>query len=314
MKVEFTLYDGAMGLRGEGKEIDKGTLEEWWAGPGLMKRSVTSKSYTATKIVNKDGQFRTAGIGPMPFVVMELERQMVHPIAGRGEVAGTTLQMMKPEGSGTASDCVMLARPVVNVPQPHIGLFPTYCMPPGKDLLLSSFDFANLAVVRVSMGLFQKHVMPIDVKITVSRIDALSAHLVDLRAMPLTDADFAAPVGMEPVVTAHVSLGERKEQQPFLVSHPEAGTPDGVDAKKLSEPVRVHVVVGTDGTVRAMRLITTSDPKLATAAMGTMIYWLWEPYKVNGKATEWDGTTSLLFSNGLGKGLIGPGNTGIHTR
>src|SRR5580698_10564719 len=53
MKVNFQLYDAA------GKPGEQGTFEEWWAGPSLYKRTVTSPSYTATLIVNKDGKFRT---------------------------------------------------------------------------------------------------------------------------------------------------------------------------------------------------------------------------------------------------------------
>src|ERR1700733_15845813 len=63
LKTNFSLFDD------NGKLAEQGTLEEWWAGPSMYKRTITSPSYTGTIIVNKDGRFRTAGSAEAPYLL-----------------------------------------------------------------------------------------------------------------------------------------------------------------------------------------------------------------------------------------------------
>jgi hypothetical protein len=299
LKTNFSLFDD------NGKLAEQGTLEEWWAGPSMYKRTITSPSYTATIIVNKDGRFRTAGSAEAPYLLEQLERQIVHPLPGEGEIAGATPQLQKPAASGPPVDCVMLSRTLRNVPYPQIGLFPTYCMDHDKDVLKVSYDYGSFMAVRSALGMFQQRVMPVELMIYMNRVTAASSRIVALKTAPLTEADFVPPAGMEPDATERVTLPYRDIRDTHIANIAPV-TPPGLQPSVLSQAVEIHVRLGTDGHVHAMRLASTPDPLLATAAMAAVVRWTYAPHLVNGKAVEVETTIPVMFSNSVGLGEIGP--------
>jgi hypothetical protein len=307
MKVNFQLFDAA------GKPGEQGTFEEWWAGPSLYKRTVTSPSYTATLIVNKDGKFRTSGAVETPYLLDMLEQQLVHPISPASEMTGLTPQAMKSTPGGP--DCIMYSRAVRGIPFPPPGVFPTFCMAPGKDILVVSYDNGIFQVQRGAMGGFQGRVVAVDVKIqlniqgriSVDHLDALSSHMVAMKMAPLTDADFAVPsTGMEPVNDAplQVGYGKLKPVQPNLIN---ATIPEHVEPKVLGDNAQVQTVYGTDGQVRWMRVINAADPRLAASAINAVLHWTIKPYLVNGKPVEVETTVEVPFSKTASMGDVGAG-------
>src|SRR5437667_10824662 len=55
LKLSFQLFDA------KGTPTEKGTIEEWWAGPSTHKTVYTSPSYTSTEIETKDSFYHTKG-------------------------------------------------------------------------------------------------------------------------------------------------------------------------------------------------------------------------------------------------------------
>jgi TonB family protein len=301
LKVNFSLFDDS------GKLAEQGTLEEWWAGPSLYKRTITSPSYTSTTIVNKTGHFRTAGTPQTPFLLEQLERQIVHPMPGDSEVSGSSPQLQKPAEGSPPIDCVMLNQPLRGVPFPQIGLFPTYCMVPGKDMVQVSYDYGSFMALRSAMGMFQKRVIPIDLALSLNRVQAVASHLVMLKVAPLTDADFVAGTGMEPVDPQRVHA-EYRDLKATQIANIAPVVPVGVKPSAMSEPVVVRVRLGTDGRVHFIRLVQTPDPLLATSAMAAVLRWTFEPHLVDGKPAEVEMNIPVMFSKGLGEKELGRRN------
>jgi hypothetical protein len=294
MKISFQIDDDG------GKLKEQGTLEEWWAGPSEYKISIVSLSYTATTIVNKDGRFRTAGVAETPYLLEVLERQMVHPMPHPGEVSGLSPETLKLEGAtGPATECIMLGEMLRNVSFPQLGLLPTYCLVPGKDLLQASFDYGNLTVERKSMGMFQQKVMPIDIRVTLNAVDAASSHLLTLKTAPLTDADFALPTsGMEPAEVPRVHVSYR-DLYTEIVATPPRDFPEGVKPDAMSAPVQVHIRIGTDGSVHFVRLDTTPDVRMAAPALWMASQMKFTPHHQDGKLVEVETTANIYFSKKL---------------
>jgi len=303
MKLSFQLDDD------NGKPKEQGTIEEWWAGPSTYKIAIVSPSYTATSIVNHEGRFRTAGAADTPYLLEVLERQMVHPMPSASEVSELAPQTIKIEGAtGPAPECIMLSETMRNLPFPSIGLFPTYCMVPGKDLLQVSYDYGNLMVVRAALGAFQQKVMPIDIKVSLNRVDVASSHLLALKTMALTDADFALPAsGMvsADVPKVHVLYRDLHSE---IVSVPAQQMPVGLQPSVLSAPVQVRMMIGTDGSVHSLRLESTPDPRMAAPAMWIAAKMKFVPHHdKDGKVVEVETTANIYFSKALSEGEIGPG-------
>ena len=300
MKISFQIDDDG------GKLKEQGTLEEWWAGPSEYKISIVSPSYTATTIVNKDGRFRTAGMAEMPYLLEVLERQMVHPMPRSAEVSGLSPETLKLEGvTGPAPECIMLSETMRNITYPQIGLLPTYCLVAGKDLLQASYDYGVFMVERTAMGMFQQKVMPIDIRVTLNRVNAASSHLLALKTMALTDADFAVPAsGMEPADTLHVHVPFSKLSPEIASEPPRIPPPTGVKPDALSAPVQVHMLIGTDGSVHSLRLETTPDVRMAAPAMWMASQTKFTPHRQDGKLVEVETTANIYFSNRLKQGVM----------
>jgi hypothetical protein len=304
MKVNFQLYDAA------GKPGEQGTFEEWWAGPSLYKRTVTSPSYTATLIVNKEGTFRTTGSVETPYLLDMLEKQLVHPIPPVADLTGLTPELMKT--SPGLPECIMYSRGVRGMAYPPSGIFPTFCMVPGKDILVASYDNGIFLLERGTMGGFQGRIVPVDVKVTlnlqgsvsIEHHNALTSHMVAMKMTPLTDADFAVSLkDMEPVSDTRekVPYSKLKAEQTGVIN---AVVPSTVNINKLSDPGQIQVVFGTDGHVRWMRLFSAPDPQLAAAAMAAVMQWTIKPYLINEKRVQVETTMEVPFGtvNGTGEG------------
>jgi TonB family protein len=66
-------------------------------------------------------------------------------------------------------------------------------------------------------------------------------------------------------------------------------------ARGAEGDVLVHVVLGTDGTVKELNVIK-GDPVLAKAAAEAIQQWRYKPTLLNGKAVEVDTTIAVIFS------------------
>jgi len=301
LKANFSLFDDA------GKLAEQGTLEEWWASPSLYKVTIASPSYTATTIVNKDGHFRTASTATTPYLLEQLERQIVRPLPDRSDIEAFAPMLLKPVEGGPMLDCVMLGQPLRNVPFPEVGLFPTYCMERGKDLLRADFDYGSFMAVRTAMGVFQSRVMPIDLTISMNRVQAVLSHTAMLKVIEPAAADFVPSSDMEPAnpQRVHVEFRDIKATQ---IANIAPVLPAGVKASAMSEAVTVHARIGTDGDVHSLRLLSTPDPALATAAMAAVIRWTFQPHIVDGKPAEMETNIGVMFSKGIQEKELGRRN------
>jgi hypothetical protein len=71
LKIRFQLFDT------NGKPAEVGLIEEWWGGLSLWKQRIESPSYTATVIEDREGDFRTQGVGPIPKEIRAIEQSVV---------------------------------------------------------------------------------------------------------------------------------------------------------------------------------------------------------------------------------------------
>ena len=303
LKASFQLYDYA------GKPTEQGTLEEWWGGPGLNKRTITSPSYTATTILNKDGRFQSSGSQEAPYLLELLEKQIVHPLPGEADIAGSSPRLMKETAGGAVMDCIMLQRNMRYMPYPEVGIFPTYCFDHDKDMVHVDYDFGVFMAVRDRMGMFQQRVIPVDLTISMNRVSAVSAHMAMLKTMPLAGTDFVPDAGMAKLDVQRVQLGYSAIKDSQLENaapvYPDAFHPSG-----HSEPVVVHAILGTDGHVHSLRLESTPDALLAAPAMAAVSRWSFRPYLLNGKPAEVETNLPVSFTV---QGVM-PGELTPHSR
>lgn len=60
----------------------------------------------------------------------------------------------------------------------------------------------------------------------------------------------------------------------------------------------MHAIIGRDGHIRSLRLISAADPSLAVSAIAAVRRWTYQPYVLNGTPTEVDTTITVNFTFG----------------
>lgn len=65
--------------------------------------------------------------------------------------------------------------------------------------------------------------------------------------------------------------------------------------KHVEGTVRLHAIIGKDGTVRLLKVIS-GDPLLTDAAIKAVSQWIYEPTRLDGKPVEVDTTIDVIFA------------------
>jgi TonB family protein len=291
LKLSFQLFDA------KGAPTEKGTVEEWWAGPLTHKTVYTSPSYTSTEVRTKDGLFRSKGMTYVPSSIELLLRQVVHPMPSESDIADSKPDLRKETPGKTTLDCIMLAQEIKNVPYPPIGLFPTYCFDRDTESLRVSYDFGSQLIVRNKLGTFQQRTVVIDQMTLQHSVTLVSAHMDTLQSMEPNQSDFVPSVDLEQVkldgvmVSAGVMAG-------LKTSGGDPIYPEASKRNHVSGTVILKARIGSDGHIHSLKVVSTPDADLAIASLIAVRQWTYKPYLLNGEPVDVDTQITVHYAFG----------------
>ncbi len=72
--------------------------------------------------------------------------------------------------------------------------------------------------------------------------------------------------------------------------------PEMAKKKRIQGTVVLHAIIGKDGHIRDLELISTPDDYLADAAMDVVRQWTYTPYLLNGAPAEVDTTINASYA------------------
>ena len=279
LKLSFQLFDS------KGHPTEQGTIEEWWKSPALHKTVYTSPSYTSTEIQTQDGLFRSKGSSSAPYLLDLVLQQIVHPMPEEKDITNAKPNMRKETISKLPMDCIMLSQEIKRVPYSPLGLFPTYCFDHDADTLRISYDFGSQMTVLNRIGSFQQHHVAIDQTISVNDVTVVTGHINVLQGITLQEADFVPSAdlekaGLDPLKVSSGVIGG------LAVSQPKPVYPESARVGHVSGTVMLGAIIGRDGRVHSLKLLTTPDPDLAIAAIAAVRQWRYKPYLFQGEPTE----------------------------
>jgi protein TonB len=319
LKLAVQLFDE------KGQLTDHGIIEEWWSSPGVDRREYKTDSYTATEI-RKDGKlYRTKGAGSAPYYLELLRRQVVHPMPQSHDVEVSKPVLRKVSFGKVPLDCIMLSQPILkNVTLP-IGLFPTYCFDPDKEILRASYEFGDQVVVRNALEAFQGKVVANDAVVMSAKTQVATSQIIKLEAIttPETDLKLSDDLIEENFNAVRISSGmisgmSLEKSEPIY--------PESARKRHVSGLVILHAIIGTDGHIHSLQVVSAPDPDLAIAAIAAVHRWTYRPYQLNGQSVDVETSITINFSlsnnssDGQGSTLACPtalanaGNCGITNR
>jgi hypothetical protein len=191
LKVSFHLNDQS------GQPTEEGIIEEWWVGLTTWKLRIESPSYTGTVIENGDGDFRTAGVGPIPLRIRAIERQIVYPMPMGEDLSNTVAHISHQKLDKVALDCIQLSEPPIPLPSP------TYCFDQAGGTLRAIISTNSSMLVRDRISLFAEHTPARSIKSMQGKAVMASAEIVDLSPMQADDSMFMPSPDMKKVSDMH---------------------------------------------------------------------------------------------------------------
>ncbi len=291
LKVEVQTFDK------DGKAAESGTVEEWWASAALNRVVYTSPSGSTTEIHNADGYFRTAGSAGGEYLFDLMRQQVVHPMPSDYESTGIKLDAKTESFGKVKLDCVMLGQEIRGVANAPIGLFPMYCMEPGGASLRITYDFGSLVVTRNKVGKFGEKMVPLEISANGGTKLLVTAKIVALETMPLTAADLVPgddlkKVGDGPAKVSSGMIAGSKIGGPVPIF------PESAKERHISGAVVMHAIIGRDGRIHRLTLISYPDGDLAISALAAVRQWTYKPYMLFGEPTEVDTTITVNYNFG----------------
>jgi len=279
----------------DGKSKGRGAIEEWWASPTLNRVVFTVPAYAGTQLRNGDGFYRSTSADPGDWMAETLLRQVVHPMPTPTELEQGVLDLRPEEMSKVKLDCLMLGPPIRGVPHPPLGLFPTYCLDSGRESLRLIDDFGGLIFTRNRTGRFLERSVPMELSISSDGQMMIKGTIETLETAPLTAADFTPGDTMRKIektatrVPSGVIAGKALRQAAPVY-------PDEAKRNHVKGAVVLHAVIGTDGRVRSLMPVSYPDGSLAVSAIKAVRQWTYQPYLLNGEATEVDTTITVNYN------------------
>jgi Gram-negative bacterial TonB protein C-terminal len=279
LKLEVQLFDDKV------QPTEKGTIEEWWTSPAAYQITYTFPSYTASIVHSGNVYSRTKGTDSPPFLLHLLLRQVVAPMAPDKEISQSTPVLRNLTVEKLPLECVMIARKVDDTSEPPLGLFPTYCFGPGTNSLRMIYDFGSQAVIRNSMGVFQKREVALDITVLDNGKKKATAHLSTLERNSTLTPPTIDPESFEKEEPATPVPGS------VMAGHKASGE---LPVGHYRGAVVMNATIGRDGHVRSVWLVTVSNSQLALAAVAAVRTWTYTPWLLNGKPVEI--TTPITFN------------------
>jgi TonB family protein len=194
-------------------------------------------------------------------------------------------------------DCIMLSQPIEGLKSAPMGLFPTYCLDPGKDALRMTSNFGTQLVRRNAMGTFQQRLVSTDMTVFLAGVMGAQGKITMLKTQDVTGVDLAtdglqqggkgSPVRVSSGTIAGMAL---KQPQPMY--------PPMAKARHASGVVVLRAFIGTDGNIYDLSVVSSPDPDLAIAAIDAVRRWKFKAYLVGGEPTEVETTINVNFSFG----------------
>lgn len=294
MKANYQLYDEL------GKPTEQGVFEYWWASPKVYRSSWTRPSASHTEWNTADGKKAYKDTGAiLHYYEFKLQPAFLSPLPNAAETDPAKFQLDRQEVKlpSTKLECAMVTPLMRQLGYVPLGSFPTYCFDqkfPAVRISYSSgsttTEFKKIATVQ-GRYLAREIILTNDqLKILTAQVDVIDGITTEDAALtPPTDAQSKSPHGVS--VSAGVAVGMLlKTQAPIY--------PEDAKQAHATGTVVLQAVIGGDGNIHDLHIVSAPWPSLAAAAMQAVSHWKYRPYLLKGEPVEVQTTINVIFTLG----------------
>jgi hypothetical protein len=291
LKVNFQINDD------KGNPLKQGVFEYWWASPKVYRSMWKLEGAQRSEWHTADGRslFQSTG-EPLGIYEHWLQTALLSPLPNASDLdPAKSLIVDHSGGSGSHSRCFMVVPAEITEPvakKLSMGTYPEYCVNNARPLLLGYYRFGNLMVRCVNFAQMQGKSLPREVDIVERSHEALIAKVESFETITETDTAFTPAKDAALVHDGAIELSPSVASR-FLVKQASPLAPEG--AKELRGKVVLKAIIGPDGGVEDVRLISSTDPSLAFPAFRSIAERQYKPYPVDGIPTAIEMTVNVDF-------------------
>jgi TonB family protein len=298
LKATYQLYDE------KGKPSEQGTYEYWWASPTIHRSTWTRPSATHTDWYSADEKRAHKETGDhTEFFEYELQSVLLSPLPDSSDLDPDKSRLSRETASsaGVKLPCVMVT-PLMPQ-QGHkqstpLGLFPTYCFDQQSPMLRARYSFGNLSTEFSHIVNLQNRYLACEIAISDGNRKVLSAQ-VDT----ITLLDPADPALTPPADATEVKLDKAQQisalvMSSMLLKQQAPIYPQDAKNAHASGTVVLRAIIGTDGSVHDLRVVSAPYPSLAASALRAVSHWEYKPYLVDGAPVDVETTVNVIYALG----------------
>jgi TonB family protein len=297
LRLSYQTYDD------NGKPAKQGAYEYWWVSPKVYRSTWTRGGQSYSEWHTADGKSFYAGSDmELDFFEYQLPSDLFSPLpAPQDYDASKTYFVKEKEKFGKSKEpCFMI---VPKMPQHEriltvpMGLFPSYCFDEKIPALLAKWSFASLTIGFGSLVEFQGLYLPRQILMYENTRPILKAMVDEMSHLSPSDPALIPARDATPDRSESVAIGSG-----IMAGHRIGGPPPVYpeDAKeaRADGTVTLKALIGRDGRIHDMQVVTAPWPSLVASAMWSVSQWKYKPYLLNGEPVEVETTINVIYKLG----------------
>jgi TonB family protein len=294
LKVNYQLDDE------EGNPPEQGVFEFWWASPNVYRSTWKRGNSSHSEWSAADGKHYIQSTGdPLTIYEYWLQSALLSPLP-KTEDLDPAKSILVDHSSGAAnshSRCMMVVPSDVTqsvAKELPFGLYPEYCVNKSLPILLGYYRFGTIMVKLLNTVSVQGKSMPREVYVIEHSHQILEAKAEPVDMITASDPALTLPPGAEQVNSGGAQVRDSVEKL-LLIKKVAPVYPEDAKAANIQGKVVLQTVIGTDGTVQDIRLLSAPSPSLALSAFHSVSQWRYKPSQIDGKPVIVETTVEVDF-------------------
>ncbi len=296
IKAMYQVYNA------KGNVTGKGSFEEWWASPDEYKTIFNGPRYKQQVIRNANGTFVSGGdTFPYPeYLVQDLYDE---PVNTKLPGKGMKLHFNMEHFGKTALACVEEIPKGLQPTGFHsiTNIFPTYCMDPAHPILLLYGSYGQTLTQLTAVASLDGRYLVQNAVIFDNGHELLSVHLTQGEtASQWSPKLFLAPSDAQnEVAFSKAQFKDAKVIAGYRISGQPPDYPESAKIGNVQGKVVLRVLIGRDGVVRSLVILSAPSISLATSAVGAVKTWKYKPYLLGGRPVRVVTIIKVTYSLGI---------------
>ncbi len=264
-------------IENKGQQLE-GTYTLLWNGPDQWREELTVPGYSEVLVGGKDVISTKRSLEFTPLRIYQLHNVLGY---GRGLLPGPKEKVKDVHHRSVNSvkvDCVEIAG--------HENFRREVCLDPSTGTVVREFPFVDRDLMPIGTKMFPRYLSQIGQGQTLAEVNVTELKTTD----PFPASAFDPPAGAvsKPSCT-NVKPGRLvKNARPEYPSQERMAHHEG--------EVVIYGVIGEDGALHGLQIVSGKNPVLNQAALDAVQYWRYEPYRCNGVPVEVESEIKVNFS------------------